>query len=202
MARIAGHLAGVNHVVWSPDGTRLASSSWEVPGAIRIWAIDQSRGLSATALLTPGFRVRAVFWSPDGTRLAACGEDDGIRFWQAPEAGQWNGRQDLSVYFRESWVRLDRAERKLAWLAKDKPERKFQAVNIPQGSLLDRLRAAPSTEARTAVRFEDAFDRRNWKAAWACWDNSPWGNFPRFGLSPPCRAGPWRGTPHHTVPLG
>ena len=62
-----GHTSRVRSVSWSPDGTRLATGSWD--GTAKVW--DAAGGRE---LLDPqgAYRRRSssVSWSPDGTRLA------------------------------------------------------------------------------------------------------------------------------------
>ncbi len=64
-------------VVFSPDGTRLASSSTE--SQIRVWDMANHRLLSTLS----GHRgsVTALAFSPDGRHLASGGEDRTVRLW-------------------------------------------------------------------------------------------------------------------------
>tara|TARA_R110002096_G_scaffold26518_7_gene81765 strand:+ start:3375 stop:8057 length:4683 start_codon:yes stop_codon:yes gene_type:complete len=77
---LSGHVSSVNSVAWSPDGTRLASTSDD--GTIRLW--DAASGAAIGEPLTGhSFWVKSVAWSPDGTRLVSGSVDDTIRLWNA-----------------------------------------------------------------------------------------------------------------------
>ncbi len=73
---LIGHRAGVRSVAWSPDGTRLATASWD--GTARVW---DATGREILALEGHRSQVNSVAWSPDGTRLATGGWDGTARIW-------------------------------------------------------------------------------------------------------------------------
>jgi WD40 repeat protein len=62
-----GHSGGVCCVAWSPDGTRLASSSED--RTVKVW--DAETGQHALTLRGHTDEVWGVTWSPDGMRLAS-----------------------------------------------------------------------------------------------------------------------------------
>jgi len=76
---LRGHTEAVTAVAWSPDSTRLASSSFD--GSIRVWEPD--RGAEEFQLHGHHQRVNAVAWSPDGRRLVSAGSDETVRVWDA-----------------------------------------------------------------------------------------------------------------------
>ena len=59
-------------MAWSPDGTRLATGSWDKTA--KVWNAADGREL--LTLKGHAARVNAVSWSPDGLRLAT-GSYDG-----------------------------------------------------------------------------------------------------------------------------
>ncbi len=69
---LRGHFANVRDAVWSPDGSRLASSSFD--GTVRIWHTEL--GQEIITFEHPDSYFTSVTWSPDG-RAIACGTADG-----------------------------------------------------------------------------------------------------------------------------
>ncbi|MGE4168377.1 MAG: hypothetical protein AB7E68_02420, partial [Candidatus Babeliales bacterium] len=76
---LTGHTDSVFSVAWSPDGTKLASGSWDK--TIKIWNAQTGTELQTLTGHT-GF-VHSVAWSPDGTKLASGSYDKTIKIWDA-----------------------------------------------------------------------------------------------------------------------
>ena len=76
-------LIGHSNVVWSaafsPDGTRVASASWD--GTAQIWDVATSREI--LKLIGHEKKVNTVRFSPDGTRLLTTSFDQTARIWDA-----------------------------------------------------------------------------------------------------------------------
>jgi WD40 repeat protein len=77
---LRGHSDAVSGLAYSPDGTRLASASWD--DTVRVWdvftgqeALPPLRGHTAD--------VCAVAYSPDGRKLASASYDLTVRVWDA-----------------------------------------------------------------------------------------------------------------------
>ena len=78
--KLSGHTEWVNRVAFSPDGTRLATSSDD--GTAKVW--DASSGkLLLTLESGHGDWVMGIAFSPDGTRLATVGGNETARVWDA-----------------------------------------------------------------------------------------------------------------------
>jgi WD40 repeat protein/serine/threonine protein kinase len=76
---LIGHHAAVTFVSWSPDGTRLATASWD--RTAKVWEVAGGRELLTLQGHTSG--VYFVSWSPDGQRLATGSMDGTAKVWEA-----------------------------------------------------------------------------------------------------------------------
>ena len=82
IATLQGHTDWVNSVAFSPDGTTLASGSWD--NKVKLW--DVATGTNTATLEWNEFSVTSVSFSPDGTILASGGregwnEDGTVKLW-------------------------------------------------------------------------------------------------------------------------
>ncbi|KAJ5559388.1 hypothetical protein N7513_001787 [Penicillium frequentans] len=80
---LEGHSDNVNSIAWSPDGSRLASASYD--DTARIW--DPATGQCISTLEGHSSLVMSIAWSPDGSRLASASYDDTTRIWD-PATGE------------------------------------------------------------------------------------------------------------------
>jgi WD40 repeat protein/DNA-binding SARP family transcriptional activator len=81
---LSGHNQDVNFVAFSPDGTRLATASYD--GTAKVWSLASSSAVPGEELLTLSGHtgwVMCVAFSPDGTRLATTSADGTARVWDA-----------------------------------------------------------------------------------------------------------------------
>jgi WD40 repeat protein/serine/threonine protein kinase len=79
VAVLRGHTNEAHSVVFSPDGKRLASCSFDQTA--RLW--DGKTGEHIATLHGHSGRVLAIAFSPDGTRLVSGSQDHTLRLWDA-----------------------------------------------------------------------------------------------------------------------
>ena len=79
LTTLTGHTRAVTSVVFSPDGTTLASASYD--RTLRLW--DTNTGYTRQTLLGHTGSVHRVVFSPDGSTLASGSEDETLRLWDA-----------------------------------------------------------------------------------------------------------------------
>lgn len=75
---LQGHSGGVTSVAFSPDGTLLASASYD--RTVKVWNVESLE--EAATLKGHGDSVRCVAFSPDGLWLASASRDRTIKVWQ------------------------------------------------------------------------------------------------------------------------
>jgi WD40 repeat protein len=81
--RLKGHTATLTGVVFSPDGSRLASASWDKTA--RVW--DTVTGHELRVFSGHNITVRGIAFSPDGKRVATAGANGVIKVWEV-ETGE------------------------------------------------------------------------------------------------------------------
>ena len=82
--RLEGHKGQVADLAVSPDGTQLASASWD--GSVGLW--DLTDGSNIAMLTGHGGVVNDVAYSPDGSLVYSASADGTIRVWDTAEAAE------------------------------------------------------------------------------------------------------------------
>lgn len=80
-----GHTRSVNHVIFSPDGTRLSSAGGDGDATVKIW--DSKTGELLRTLSGHDNGVYNVAFSPDGRMIASAGHDFTFMLWNT-ETGE------------------------------------------------------------------------------------------------------------------
>jgi eukaryotic-like serine/threonine-protein kinase len=86
LATLTGHNNTIGHLAFSPDGSLLASASYD--GSARLWDL-RSQPPTALAKIEPGFNtVFCVTFSPDGKALATSGNVKPVKIWDISDPAQ------------------------------------------------------------------------------------------------------------------
>jgi WD40 repeat protein/tRNA A-37 threonylcarbamoyl transferase component Bud32 len=92
---LKGHYLPVTSVVFSPDGQRLASASFD--HTVKVWDVRTGQPtLSLTGHTSP---VLSVVFSPNGQRLASASHDKTVKLWEAH-----SGQQTLTLQGHDGFV--------------------------------------------------------------------------------------------------
>jgi len=103
-----GHSDRVRAVVWSPDGSRIASASDDQ--TVQVWDAERPPGmlqlrnpLAVNAYRGHSDRVNAVAWSSDGKRIASASHDQTVQVWDAARNPIYTYQCHLSAVFALAW---------------------------------------------------------------------------------------------------
>jgi len=118
-----GHTNGVQALVWSPDGTRIASASLD--NTVQVWdATDSGHVLTYRGHTD---HVLNLAWSPDGNYLASVGTDKTVQIWRPADGGHvftYTGHTDWVL-----GVAWSPDSRRIASSSSDKTAQVWDALN-------------------------------------------------------------------------
>ena len=154
-----GHQVFVTCMNFSPDGTILASGSYD--NTIKLW--DTSTGKEIQSLEGHQGEVYSVSFSPDGGTLASGSEDKTIKLWPIDTSPL-----DLAGYLdpRNPWCSLEGS--KIAWTAPStEPDKDlvFEFTNVLPSDHVGILRSARSQEEKNRDLFWKYLHAGNWNSA-------------------------------------
>ncbi len=92
---LRGHANRVQAMAFSPDGSRLVTTSWDKTA--RVW--DSRSGTELLTLRGHTAELHAVAWSSDGSKLATLSGDGTIKGWNAR-----TGKEEVTITGPASWV--------------------------------------------------------------------------------------------------
>jgi WD40 repeat protein len=84
IAALTDHNDAVTDAAWSPDGTRVATASFDFTA--KIW--NAATGSAITTLTGHAGPIDDIVWSPDGTKVLTAGEDEAAYIWDAATGAQ------------------------------------------------------------------------------------------------------------------
>ncbi len=88
-----GHLASVNALAWSPDGTLIASAGDD--NFVQVW--DSTSGQRKFIYTGHTEEVASVAWAPNGELVASGGQDGTVQVWSSANGGRsltYRGHKD------------------------------------------------------------------------------------------------------------
>lgn len=95
-----GHTRTIRWVSWSPDGSKIATASFDT--SIIIWKRKDNNEFEMIANLEGHENeVKCVSWSSDGSYLASCSRDKSVWIWDLSEDGDYECCSVLTIHSQD-----------------------------------------------------------------------------------------------------
>jgi WD40 repeat protein len=142
---LAGHTYPVTHVVFSPDGLKLASASSD--DTLRLWDVETTQPIG-DALKGHTDWVNHVAFSPDGKKLVSASDDNTLRLWDV------DGHQPIGDAFRghTDWVDRVAFSPNGQTLASSSHDNTLRLWDVETGQMINQLHARLSPSAFESCR--------------------------------------------------
>jgi WD40 repeat protein len=152
-----GHTRGVNALAWSPDGTRLASSSWDK--TVQVWESATGQRLLTYSGHAQG--PTSVSWSPESTRLVSAGFDGSLQVWRAADgAPVWRYQDHMYDTYSTNNVYFPN----VAWSAEGS---RIATVGFPARLPSELTLTTMLWEATSGRQLLIYDDPNSWRVAWS-----------------------------------
>ncbi len=164
IAALQGHVDWITGLVYSPDGTRLATSSLD--GTARLWRADT--GAPIATLTDHQGAVWDIAFSPDGTLLATAGADLTVRLWDGRDGrplatGRAHTLAPRRLQFSPDGSRLVSAGEDGALVIWSVPELEIVHAFVMHGEAVTDVAFVPGSDLLLSVSAD--FTMRLWNAA-------------------------------------
>lgn len=108
---LEGHATFVLRLLFSPDGTKLASASHD--GMVRLWDVETGQAIGS-ALVGHTSMVYHLMFSPDGNKLASISYEETVLLWdtssgQVIQSFKRSRQRSLSSCFLGRWKKISTA---------------------------------------------------------------------------------------------
>ncbi|KAF2148083.1 WD40 repeat-like protein [Myriangium duriaei CBS 260.36] len=137
----AEHEKSVTTVDYSPDGTMVASGSYDM--TIKLWTPQSGKDIHTIMVNSP---INAVAFSPDGQTLASATEDHAVRLWDVETGGLLH-----TFFLHEDAVEDLAFSPDGHWIVSGSEDHTVRVIGIPSGDQRHVLRGHEDSVSSVAV---------------------------------------------------